>query len=153
VARRSTLRASDADREGVVDRLRQAATEGRLAAHELEQRVAKALKAQTYGELDATVSDLPVPDSVRRRRPRSTAGRAVATVQAHPALLLVAIPVALIVVAAMIAIAAMWAAVTILALVLGHHRRMAMYRGPSGCCGRRLHASRRNAVGGYTPWL
>jgi hypothetical protein len=114
--------------------------------------VAKALKAQTYGELDATVSDLPTPDTGRRPRRRSTAGHAVATVQAHPALILVAIPVVLIVVAAMIAITMMWAAVTVLALVLGHHRRM-MYRGPWTWHQRQLHSSRRNAVGGSTPWV
>jgi Flp pilus assembly protein TadB len=152
VARRSTLRASDADRDSVIDRLRQAATEGRLAAHELEQRVAKALKAQTYGELDATVSDLPVPDSGRRRRPRSTAGRAVATVQAHPALILVAIPVVLIVVAAMIAIVMLWAAVTVFTLVCCHNRRM-VHRGPWTWHQRQLRASRHDAVGGFTPWL
>jgi Flp pilus assembly protein TadB len=126
MARRSTLRASDADRDGVVERLREAAGEGRLAAHELEQRIAAALGARTYGELDATISDLPSPQAPSRRR--TTAGRAVSTVRAHPALLLVAIPVVMVVVAAMIAVTMVWAAVTVLALLLGHHRRM-MYRG------------------------
>jgi hypothetical protein len=127
MARRSTLRASDADRDGVVERLREAAGEGRIAAHELEQRIADALRARTYGELDATVSDLPDPRTPSRQR--TTAGWAVATVRAHPALLLVAIPVAMVIVAAMIAVAMAWAAITILALVLGHHRRMVCHRG------------------------
>ena len=56
---RGTLRASDADREAVADRLRNASAEGRLLAHELEERVALALRARTYGELDAVVADLP----------------------------------------------------------------------------------------------
>jgi hypothetical protein len=129
VARRSTLRASDADRESVVDRLRDAAAEGRIAAHELEQRIAAALGAQTYGDLDATVSDLPSPSSPSRRR--QVAGSAVATVRAHPALLLLAIPVAMIVVAVMLALAAVAAAVSIAALVLGHHRRISYRRGPA----------------------
>jgi hypothetical protein len=127
MARRSTLRASDADRDGVVDRLRHAAGEGRLAAHELEQRIAAALGAQTYGELDATVSDLPSAQAPSRRR--STAGHAVAAVRAHPALLLVAIPIVMMVVAVMIAVTMVWAAVTVLALVLGHRRAM-YHRGP-----------------------
>jgi hypothetical protein len=147
VARRSTIRASDADRDSVVDRLRTASAEGRLAAHELEHRVSTALKAKTYGELDATVADLP--GTQRERRP---ARRAAGVVRAHPALLLVAIPVAMIVVAAMVAIAALWAAVTIAFFVLGHNRRM-MYRGPWTWRHRQVSASRQNAVGGSAPWL
>jgi hypothetical protein len=147
VSRRSTIRASDADRDSVVDRLRTAAAEGRLAAHELEHRVSTALKAKTYGELDATVADLP--GTQRERRP---ARRAAGVVRAHPALLLVAIPVAMIVVATMVAIAALWAAVTIAFFVLGHNRRM-MYRGPWTWHQRQVRGSRHNAVGGATPWL
>lgn len=63
---RGRLRASDADREAIADRLREAAAEGRLLAEELEQRLAHALRARTYGELDSVVSDLPAA----RREPR-----------------------------------------------------------------------------------
>ncbi len=66
MTRRALLRASDADREQVAERLRQAATEGRLFADELEERLGTALSAKTYGELDALVSDLPTPP-VRHR--------------------------------------------------------------------------------------
>jgi hypothetical protein len=125
----------------VVERLRVAASEGRLAAHELEHRVTAALKATTYGELDATVADLP--GAQRERRP---ARRAAGVVRAHPALLLVAIPVAMIVVAAMIAIAALWAAVTIAFFVLGHRRMM--YRGP-WMYRRQVH----RGGPGYLPWV
>lgn len=59
MARRTTMRASDADREQVAERLRHATAEGRLLADELEQRLGVALSARTYGELDALVSDLP----------------------------------------------------------------------------------------------
>ena len=55
------MRASDADRDQVVERLRQAATEGRLAPHELDERLQTAFSAVTYGELDALVDDLPAP--------------------------------------------------------------------------------------------
>ena len=52
VSRRATLRASDSDREVVVKRLHAAAAEGRIVAEELEERLASALRARTYGELD-----------------------------------------------------------------------------------------------------
>ena len=68
MARRSSLRASDADRERVAERLREAATEGRLLAHELEERLARALRAVTYGDLDAVVEDLPRALEPRPRR-------------------------------------------------------------------------------------
>lgn len=55
----SSLRASDADREQIAERLRCAAGEGRLLAEELEQRLGAALRARTYGELDRVVADLP----------------------------------------------------------------------------------------------
>lgn len=43
----------------MADRLRHAATEGRLTAEELEQRLHHAFSARTYGELDPLVADLP----------------------------------------------------------------------------------------------
>ena len=71
MTRRATLRASDADRELIAERLRQAATEGRLLAEELEERLGTALSARTYGELDAVVADLPAPPARLTRRPRA----------------------------------------------------------------------------------
>jgi hypothetical protein len=59
VTRRSALRASDQDRELVADRLRDAVTEGRLSAGELEDRLDVVLSARTYGQLHAAMSDLP----------------------------------------------------------------------------------------------
>src|SRR5204862_2093508 len=58
---RERLRASDRDRNEVVERLREAAAEGRLTAHELDERLARAFSAATYGELDTLTDDLPVP--------------------------------------------------------------------------------------------
>jgi Flp pilus assembly protein TadB len=69
VARRTFLRASDADREAVAERLRHATVEGRLVAEELEERLEAAFAARTYGELDAVVADLPVPRPQRRHQP------------------------------------------------------------------------------------
>jgi hypothetical protein len=67
MAKRATLRASDADREHVAERLRKATAEGRLLAEELEERLGAAFTARTYGELDGLVSDLP-GESLDRRR-------------------------------------------------------------------------------------
>jgi hypothetical protein len=65
------LRASDSDRDRVVDRLRHAAAEGRLLTEELEERLGVAFSARTYGELDEVVSDLPTPrDDRRHKTPR-----------------------------------------------------------------------------------
>jgi hypothetical protein len=66
MARRSLLKASDADREHVAERLRRATGEGRLVAEELEERLGLALTARTYGELDAVVADLPAERTKRR---------------------------------------------------------------------------------------
>lgn len=61
------MRASDADREHVAERLREAAGEGRLLAEELEERLTRAFRARTYGDLDPLVADLPHPPAPRRR--------------------------------------------------------------------------------------
>lgn len=55
------LRASDTDRERVASALREAANEGRLSLHELDERLAAAYEARTYAELQPLVSDLPQP--------------------------------------------------------------------------------------------
>lgn len=53
------MRAGDADREQLLERLRVAHAEGRLDAVELDERITAALAARTYGELAALVTDLP----------------------------------------------------------------------------------------------
>jgi hypothetical protein len=87
-APRELLRASDKDRDHVAERLRHAASEGRLRVEELEQRLAAAFSARTYGELDTIVSDLPRPRPptrsvvaarVRRRPVRALVAAAAAT--------------------------------------------------------------------------
>jgi hypothetical protein len=59
------LRASDADREQVAERLRIALDEGRLNLHEYDDRLRDAFSAKTYAELNALLADLPgvTPDS------------------------------------------------------------------------------------------
>jgi Domain of unknown function (DUF1707)/2TM domain len=57
--RRASLRAADADRERVVEALRQHHVDGRLDAEELTQRTDQAYAAKTLGDLDAVTTDLP----------------------------------------------------------------------------------------------
>ena len=54
------MRASDADREAAIARLRVAAGEGRLTLEELADRVEAADAARTQEELDGLLADLPV---------------------------------------------------------------------------------------------
>jgi hypothetical protein len=53
------LRASDAERDATIERLRDAAGEGRLTLEELTDRIEDAAQARTRGELDSLVRDLP----------------------------------------------------------------------------------------------
>ena len=54
-------RASDAEREAVVTRLRDAAGEGRLTVEELAERIDAAYAAQMRAELEPLTADLPAP--------------------------------------------------------------------------------------------
>jgi hypothetical protein len=66
MAARAGLRASDADRERVVESLRDHAAAGRLDVDELAERTESALRARTLGELDLVVRDLPASPGPRR---------------------------------------------------------------------------------------
>ncbi|MFE5559041.1 DUF1707 domain-containing protein [Streptomyces sp. NPDC056544] len=55
------LRASDADRDRVAERLRDAVAEGRLDMEEFEERLDAAYKSRTYAELEPLTRDLPAP--------------------------------------------------------------------------------------------
>jgi len=55
------MRASDADRERVAQVLHQAAADGRLDLHELDERLGVTYSAKTYGELVPVTADLGVP--------------------------------------------------------------------------------------------
>jgi hypothetical protein len=104
MARTSTLRASDSDREAVTARLHEAAVEGRLEPDELEERLHLALRARTYGELRRLVADLPAqPAAWDRRRRRGFAPLAF-TIAVRVAFALAVVVVALVVIAA----TAMW---------------------------------------------
>ena len=56
------LRASDADRDHVAEQLREHCATGRLTMDEFGERLEQCYAAQTYGDLDALVEDLPAPN-------------------------------------------------------------------------------------------
>jgi hypothetical protein len=64
---RSQLRASHAEREQVIDLLKAAFVQGRLAMDELDLRVGSALTSRTYAELADLTADIPV--GLTRARP------------------------------------------------------------------------------------
>jgi len=86
------LRASRADREWVIDLLKAAFVQERLARDEFDARVGQALASRTRAELAAVTADLPAeligalprrpPARARRRLPMNTAVTAGACVMA-----------------------------------------------------------------------
>ena len=137
MSRYESLRASDADRDAVVDRLREAASEGRLDPEELEERVEAALRARTYGQLGGLLGDLPQNDIAPQRHPRRRGAPLARSALVGAGLLAgatLAIAVVVLVVVLVLAAAAAWLAVMLLCAV---------------CCGsrrRRLAGSARHSV-------
>lgn len=124
------MRASDADREQVADRLRKAAAEGRILASELEERLQTALRAKTYGELDSVTVDLPgarVSHAPRPAQARSQTWMAlrrqpVATVTILVAVTLVAFVLAALVLAGIVAFSGVWILFAFFWITRGGHR-------------------------------
>jgi Domain of unknown function (DUF1707)/Cell wall-active antibiotics response 4TMS YvqF len=61
-------RASDAEREQAIARLREASAEGRLTLEELADRAALAYRAQSHADLAVLTRDLPAPAAPSSRR-------------------------------------------------------------------------------------
>ena len=66
---RQRMRASDADRQEVIERLRTALDEGRLKMDEYLERMGHASEAVTYGDLAPLCADLPQTGPVARQGP------------------------------------------------------------------------------------
>jgi hypothetical protein len=65
------IRASDADREQVIDALKDAFVQGRLTKDELSVRAGRALVSRTYAELTAVTADVvSIPAWLTEARPR-----------------------------------------------------------------------------------
>src|ERR1700722_17370032 len=136
--RAADQRASDADREEVVEVLRMAAGEGRIGHDELEERLSRALSAKTYRELHATVDDIPRDRGGKNRRmpqaQRTVAGWSVRAVRNEPWLLVFMLPV-LVITLALAAIVMMgWFVFIVAVLALGRdrHRTAHLGRGRPG---------------------
>jgi hypothetical protein len=131
--RHSQLRASDADRDAIVERLRKAAGEGRISSEELEERVDAALRARTYGELEWLIADLPHTDVARRRRPslaRSAYLGAGALAAVTIPLLVMAVVIVFVVAAAALTAAWWIVAIALWMIFRGHARRRHGWRRP-----------------------
>ena len=63
------MRASDRDRQEVVDRLRAGLEDGRLTMEEYVDRMGRAYQAVTYGDLAPLSADLPAANPVTAPRP------------------------------------------------------------------------------------
>ena len=83
-AGRDRLRAGHADREQVIETLKDAFVQGRLARDELDARAGRALAARTYAEVASLTADIPAasgparPLAPVRRWPGRPPGRAAA---------------------------------------------------------------------------
>jgi hypothetical protein len=75
-----SIRASDADRERVVEILRQNNIEGRLTSDEFEERMTAAYAAKTMGALAELTTDLPVDLAAHARQQAELARRQAAQV-------------------------------------------------------------------------
>ena len=71
-----SIRASDADRERIVEILREHTAAGRIDAAEFEDRMAAAYNAKTMGALAELTTDLPVDLAEHGRRQAELARRA-----------------------------------------------------------------------------
>ena len=74
------LRASDADREAVAERLRVAAVDGRIDAEELEERLSEVYKARWVADLNRLVADVSSSKRSRIALNRTAASRSTPSV-------------------------------------------------------------------------
>jgi hypothetical protein len=83
---RDGMRAADADREAVAERLRVALDEGRLDLHEYDERLQRAYAARTYADLEALLTDLPpvAPPQGSGLAPASATAPAVGSLEGQP---------------------------------------------------------------------
>lgn len=117
-AARGRLRASDADREQVIDVLKVAFAQGRLTKDDLDLRAAQAFISRTYAELAAVTADIPdIPVGIvglvaikpvrapRETRPRRSPARVRDGPPTNPLALKCGLGLATIALPAMIAVA------------------------------------------------
>jgi Domain of unknown function (DUF1707) len=74
-AGRGRLRASNADREQIIETLKDAFVQGRLTKDEFDSRVADVLASRTYADLATLTADLPAGPPPAKRPPRPAPAR------------------------------------------------------------------------------
>ena len=132
------MRAADADREHVADRLRKATAEGRLQTEELEERLEAVFAARTYGELEALTRDLPRESARAVRERRSLPLPWPAAILGFIILMPIIVAVAVAAVVLVASVFAIWALVAALSIwMFGHRARFHASR----YSGRAWHAS------------
>ena len=62
------FRASDTDREQVIDTLKTAFVQGRLTKDELDARAGQTFASQTYAQLAKVIADIPAGQAAARER-------------------------------------------------------------------------------------
>jgi len=129
MSRNGHLRASDADRDRVAEMLRTAATEGRIATDELDERLGATLSARTYADLEAVVVDLPWSSHPAQRRTGSPV-RSIALVAIALAVVLPLIMAVVTVFTSIFAVWMLWAVVGWWFFGHRHHHRHRRYGGP-----------------------
>jgi hypothetical protein len=162
MSRRASLRASDADREHVAERLRKAAAEGRILTEELEHRLMAAFSARTYGELEPLIADLPREVARRGRResslPVPKAAIALMIFIGMPMVVAVAVAAAVL----LISMFAMWIVVVAIVMwVFGHrlpvyprrYSRRRMGPGPQHWHGQHWRGHQARGTAGPGGWL
>jgi Domain of unknown function (DUF1707) len=136
MARYSSLRASDADRDAVAERLRLAAVEGRIEPYELEERLHTALRARTYGQLHGLLADLPGKPVVQQRRKAEVApvARFALRVAIRLVVVVAVLAVVVTVAASIAALAVLWAIAWLCLRTArgchGRHRRTTAWHRP-----------------------
>ena len=129
---RPELRASDAEREQVVEMLRVHGSEGRLGPEELSERLDEAFASQTVGQLERALRELPGRRETRPS-PRPARHRRRTALRALPLLALTAIMVSF----AVAGLGFLWPVLFAVPWALGMARGG---RGGLGLCG---HKARR----------
>src|SRR5215472_201337 len=138
---RQYMRASDADRQELVDRLATSPEEGRLKMDEYAERMGLAYEAVTYGDLAALSADLPQVGDVAKRE----AAPPAAVLQAAAPRGVIADPPAALKVLWTIWLAAVAINLIVLVLVSGTAGGLIYHRGSTGslcCTGGRNRAGR-----------
>lgn len=124
------IRASDAERDAVVETLHRHTADGRLTMAEFEERVAEALAARTRGDLAGVLRELP-PLPPQRATPPTPSGRVRRRRPALPRRLpQVAFGAVIAAVAALLIVQGAWWVVFPLFWLVGGARH-------GGACGRR----------------